>query len=46
MDVFSSRFTWSGGILPQDGDMVVVPSSQTLYIDVDTPLLSMLLING
>jgi hypothetical protein len=32
--------------MPVDGDMVVVPTGQTLLIDMNTPILKMLLIKG
>lgn len=40
------RFTWGGEDPPVEGDFVVVPKGQTLSIDVDTPILSILLIDG
>lgn len=46
-DLWSSRYTWGyDGKMPEDGDLVSVDSTQTLFIDVDTPILVMLLING
>ena len=46
-DVWSSRYTWGEtGLKPVDKDLVLVPEGQTLLLDVDTPLLSMLLIQG
>lgn len=46
VDVWSSNFTWGGGPLPQEGDFVVIPRGQTLLLDVKTPVLSYLLIQG
>ena len=46
VDLWSSNFTWGGLAPPVEGDFVVVPKGQTLSIDVDTPILSMLLIEG
>ena len=46
IDVWSSRFTWGGLPPPTEGDFVVVPKGQTLLLDVRTPILSYLLIQG
>ena len=46
VDLWSSTFTWSGLPPPVEGDFVVVPKGQTLAIDVHTPILSFLLIQG
>nr|XP_039260770.1 fibrocystin-L-like [Styela clava] len=46
VDVWSSKWTWGGQDPPVAGDFVVVPSGQTLVMDVDTPVLKMLLIMG
>jgi hypothetical protein len=46
VDVYSSTATWGGSPLPVEGDMVVVNEGETLLIDMDTPVLKMLLING
>ena len=50
IDVWSSRYTWgrhgSGGPLPQEGQIVVVPENETLLLDINTPKLKMLLIDG
>ena len=46
VDVWSSPFTWGGGPLPQEGDFVVIPRGQTLILDVKTPILGYLLIQG
>lgn len=46
VDLWSSPFTWGGGPLPQDGDFVVVKKGQTLVLDIHTPILSFLLIQG
>ena len=46
IDVWSSRFTWGGLPPPTEGDFVVVPRGQTLLLDVRTPVLSYLLIQG
>ena len=46
IDVWSSPSTWLDGLLPVEGDLIVVPEEETLLIDIDTPVIKMLLING
>ncbi|XP_071946022.1 fibrocystin-L-like [Antedon mediterranea] len=46
IDVWSSVWTWGGLEPPIAGDFVIVPAGQTLLLDVNTPILSMLLIEG
>lgn len=46
LDVWSSPTTWLGGTLPEEGEMVVIKENQTILLDVSTPVLSMLLIQG
>ena len=46
VDLWSSPFTWAGGIIPTTGDFVVVPTGQTLVLDVVTPVLGYILIQG
>ncbi|KAI8520672.1 Fibrocystin-L [Branchiostoma belcheri] len=46
IDVWSSPYTWGGGPLPEAGDLVAVPKGMTLLLDVTTPLLKVLLIEG
>ncbi|KAL3886657.1 hypothetical protein ACJMK2_026637 [Sinanodonta woodiana] len=46
VDRWSSSFTWGGGPLPAAGEMVIIPKGQTILLDTDTPVLSMLLIQG
>ena len=48
IDAWSSAATWGGdpNQIPKDGDYVVVKKGQVLLLDVDTPVLSMLLIKG
>ena len=46
IDLWSSPFTWGGGPLPQEGDLVVIPSGQTLLLDTTTPILGYLLVQG
>ncbi len=42
---WSSAATW-GGNRPQAGDMVTIPVGKTIYLDIDTPPLAGLTING
>lgn len=46
IDVWSSPFTWGGGPLPKEGDLVVITPGQTILLDVSTPKLTLLLIQG
>ena len=46
VDLWSSPYTWGGGPLPIEGDFVIVPSGQRLVLDVRTPILKILLIQG
>ena len=46
IDLWSSNYTWGGQLPPEDGDFIVVPKGQTVAIDVDTAVLSFLLIQG
>ncbi|XP_038070546.1 fibrocystin-L-like isoform X1 [Patiria miniata] len=46
IDVWSSRYTWGNQDPPIAGDFVIVPAGQTLLLDVTTPILKMLLIQG
>ncbi|KAM8882915.1 PKHD1 like 1, tandem duplicate 1 [Synchiropus picturatus] len=46
VDVWSSRFTWGGLSTPEKGSFVVITEGQTILLDVSTPVLKMLLIQG
>ena len=46
VDLWSSQYTWGGEGLPREGDFVIVPAGQTLVLDIRTPILSILLIQG
>ncbi|KAM9824037.1 PKHD1 like 1, tandem duplicate 1 [Neosynchiropus ocellatus] len=46
VDVWSSRFTWGGLSPPEEGSFVVITEGQTILLDVSTPVLKMLLIQG
>eukprot|EP00595_Chromulina_sp_UTEXLB2642_P001523 CAMPEP_0196766926 /NCGR_PEP_ID=MMETSP1095-20130614/32902_1 /TAXON_ID=96789 ORGANISM="Chromulina nebulosa, Strain UTEXLB2642" /NCGR_SAMPLE_ID=MMETSP1095 /ASSEMBLY_ACC=CAM_ASM_000446 /LENGTH=2258 /DNA_ID=CAMNT_0042131985 /DNA_START=2674 /DNA_END=9450 /DNA_ORIENTATION=- len=46
MDKWSELTTWKNQNLPVDGDFVWIPDGQSIVLDVDTPLLEFLLIQG
>lgn len=46
IDVWSSPWTWGGGSIPVEGDLVVIREGHTVLLDVDTPILNTLLIDG
>ena len=46
VDLWSSEYTWGGLGLPEEGFFVIVPAGQTLVLDIKTPILAILLING
>uniref|UniRef100_A0A8C4N325 Polycystic kidney and hepatic disease 1 (autosomal recessive)-like 1 n=1 Tax=Eptatretus burgeri TaxID=7764 RepID=A0A8C4N325_EPTBU len=46
VDVWSSPYTWGGRPPPEAGSLAVVGSGQTVLLDINTPVLKMLLIQG
>ena len=46
VDLWSSPFTWKNLTLPVNGDFVVIPKGQTLVLDIVTPILSIIVIQG
>ncbi|XP_075126263.1 fibrocystin-L-like [Leptodactylus fuscus] len=46
IDVWSSKYTWRGESPPDEGSMAVITQGQTILLDVSTPVLKMLLIQG
>ncbi|XP_031760464.1 fibrocystin-L [Xenopus tropicalis] len=46
IDVWSSRYTWGGDTLPDEGSLAVITQGQTILLDQSTPVLKMLLIQG
>ncbi|XP_056378584.1 fibrocystin-L-like [Hyla sarda] len=46
IDVWSSKYTWGGESPPDEGSMAVITAGQTILLDVSTPVLKMLLIQG
>ena len=45
VDVWSSEFSWNYD-MPEEGDLVIIPSDMTILLDTKTPILKMLLIQG
>ncbi len=46
VDRWSSTFTWGGAPLPKEGDSVHIRAGQTVFLDIDTPVLNLILIEG
>ena len=46
VDRWSSIYTWGGGPVPKEGDLVVIEEGQDVLIDKSTEILTMLLIKG
>uniref|UniRef100_A0A7M5XJA2 G8 domain-containing protein n=2 Tax=Clytia hemisphaerica TaxID=252671 RepID=A0A7M5XJA2_9CNID len=46
VDVWSSKYSWGGNDPPKAGDFIVIRKGQTMLLDVDTPVLKFLLIQG
>ena len=46
IDPWSSPLTWRDGLPPVDGDLVVLPKGRNVLLDIDTPKLLYLLIEG
>ena len=46
IDKWSSRFTWGGDPPPLEGETVYIRSGQTVFLDTDTPVLNLILIEG
>ncbi|XP_077870118.1 fibrocystin-L-like [Saccoglossus kowalevskii] len=46
VDLWSSTWTWGGNPLPIEGDFVVIQQGQRIVLDIDTPVLKMILIQG
>ncbi|KAK3532561.1 hypothetical protein QTP86_024146, partial [Hemibagrus guttatus] len=46
IDVWSSQYTWGGQSPPEAGSFAVITKGQTILLDVSTPVLKMLLIQG
>ena len=46
IDLWSSPWTWGGGEIPQEGDMVVIKEGHTVLLDINTPILNTILVDG
>ncbi|XP_073535878.1 fibrocystin-L [Phyllobates terribilis] len=46
IDVWSSKYTWGGESPPDEGSLAVITEGQTILLDMSTPVLKMLLIQG
>lgn len=46
IDFWSSPWTWGGDSIPVEGELVVIREGHTVLLDVDTPILNTLLIDG
>ena len=46
IDRWSSKWTWGGLGTPLEGEFIVISPGMTILLDVDTPVLKFLLING
>ena len=46
IDRWSSRYTWGGAGLPGEGESVYIKINQTVFLDISTPVLNLILIEG
>ena len=46
VDRWSSVYTWGGGPVPQEGESVYIKAGQTVILDISTPILNLILIEG
>ena len=46
IDRWSSQYTWGGEELPKEGDSVVIQQGQIIFLDIDTPVLNLILVEG
>ena len=46
VNLWSSPYSWGGADPPEDGDMVVIPSGETIVVDINTAVVKLLLIKG
>ena len=49
IDKWSSSYTWGcidGSCLPKEGEIIVIPEGYRVVLDIDTPLLKALLVDG
>lgn len=46
IDLWSSPYTWGGSSPPIQGDSVYIKRNQVVFLDIDTPILNLILIEG
>ena len=46
IDRWSSPYTWGGEGLPREGDSVLIQQGQVVFLDIDTPVLNLILVEG
>ena len=46
IDRWSSIYTWGGESLPSEGDSVLIQQGQILFLDIDTPILNLIVVEG
>ena len=46
IDRWSSPYTWGGADPPREGESVVIHAGQTVVLDIDTPVLNLVLVEG
>lgn len=46
IDLWSSPYTWGGYAPPEDGTLVIIENHETIYLDIETPILKVLVIDN
>lgn len=46
IDLWSSQWTWGGDDPPEEGTLVLIDSQHTIYLDMETPVLKVLIIDN
>ena len=46
VDLWSSVYTWGGNPIPVEGESVYIKAGQTVILDISTPILNLILIEG
>lgn len=46
IDLWSSPYTWGGEEPPEVGTLVVIENHETIYLDIETPILKVLVIDN
>jgi hypothetical protein len=44
--LWSAQTTWGGGFLPIAGDLVSIPKGKNVLLDVSTPILNTVIVEG